>query len=179
MKLLEKFELIKGHKESLGKMKDIMENPFQNLELEKENDKLSAIQLVSGPAAQHKADFEFATAAKREEGFTQTQSELLPPAATNDSDWISVNSADELVNKPADEVLPVKAKISRSIGNMIKFRNQSKQIQRKFDQIIKDSINLHSELIKDDDSSDADDSYDDQEESDVFQAPASKCAPII
>jgi hypothetical protein len=101
---------------------------------------------------------EFAATAMREEGFAPTQTELLPPEATNDSDWISVNSADELVNKPADDVVPDKGKISHSIGNLIKFRDQSEKIQRKFDQIIKDSINLHSELINDNDSSDADDS---------------------
>ena len=59
----------------------------------------------------------------REEGLTPTQTELLPPEATHDSDWVSVNSADELVNKPADDVVAAKGRISDSIGNLIKFRN--------------------------------------------------------
>jgi hypothetical protein len=34
MKLLEKIELFEGHKESLDKLKDIIEKPLQNLEAE-------------------------------------------------------------------------------------------------------------------------------------------------
>lgn len=102
------------------------------------------------------------------------------PAATNDSDWVSVNSADELVNKPADdEVVPEMGKINDSIGNLIKFKDQSEKIQRKFNQIIKDSINLHSEIINDNDSSEEEDSYGEESDPDDFQAPASKLNLIL